>query len=445
MLTVLSNRTYRRLFAAQVVALVGTGLATVALGLLAWDLAGGNAGQVLGTALAIKMVAYVTLSPVAQAFADRVSRRSLLVTLNLIRAIVAAALPFVTEVWQVYGLIFLLQAASAGFTPAFQATIPDVLPDEEDYTKALALSRLAYDLESLLSPMLAAALLTLVGFPVLFGGTVIGFTASAALVLSVTLPWPKPAEGRGVWTRITRGSRIYLATPRLRALLALSFSAAAAGAMVIINTVVLVRQDLGLSDEALALTLAAFGGGSMVAALGLPRVLETASDRRVMLVGTAGMTLALAGVGVTAAVYGLGWHWLLVAWFLVGAGYSAAVTPAGRLLRRSGHAEDRPALFAAQFALSHACFLITYPLAGWLQAAHGNVTAMLALAALSAIGLGAGALLWPRSDPIEIPHVHDDLPADHPHIASGPAHSHSYVIDDLHPRWPTDREMSRSV
>ena len=96
MLSVLSNRTYRNLFAAQVVALVGTGLATVALGLLAWDLAGGDAGQVLGTALAIKMVAYVALSPVAQAFADRVPRRTLLVTLNLIRAGVAAALPFVT-------------------------------------------------------------------------------------------------------------------------------------------------------------------------------------------------------------------------------------------------------------------------------------------------------------------------------------------------------------
>ena len=98
MLSVLKNRTYRHLFAAQVVALVGTGLVTVALGLLAWELVGGDAGQVLGTALAIKMVAYVTLSPVAQAFADRVPRRTLLVTLNLIRAIVAAALPFVTEV-----------------------------------------------------------------------------------------------------------------------------------------------------------------------------------------------------------------------------------------------------------------------------------------------------------------------------------------------------------
>lgn len=50
MLAVLRNVTYRRLFAAQIVALIGTGLLTVALGLLAYDLAGSNAGAVLGTA-----------------------------------------------------------------------------------------------------------------------------------------------------------------------------------------------------------------------------------------------------------------------------------------------------------------------------------------------------------------------------------------------------------
>ena len=103
----------------------------------------------------------------------------------LVRAAVALFLPFVTEAWQIYMLIFLLQSASAGFTPAFQATIPDVLPDEKDYTRALSLSRLAYDLESVASPMLAAALLGVIPFHGLFGGTVVGFLASAALVLSV--------------------------------------------------------------------------------------------------------------------------------------------------------------------------------------------------------------------------------------------------------------------
>lgn len=42
------------------------------------------------------------------------------------------------------------------------------------------------------------------------------------------------------------------------------------------------------------------------------------------------------------------------------------LTPTGRLLRRSAEAGDRPALFAAQFVLSHACWLLTYPLAGRL-------------------------------------------------------------------------------
>jgi hypothetical protein len=39
MLSPLINKTYRHLFAAQVIALIGTGLLTVALGLLAYDLA----------------------------------------------------------------------------------------------------------------------------------------------------------------------------------------------------------------------------------------------------------------------------------------------------------------------------------------------------------------------------------------------------------------------
>ena len=120
------------------IALVGTGLATVALGLLAYELARDRAGAVLGTALAIKMIAYVAVAPTAGAFAEVLPRRAMLVSLDLVRAAVALCLPFVSDIWQVYVLIFVLQSASAAFTPAFQATIPDVLLDEKDYTRALS-------------------------------------------------------------------------------------------------------------------------------------------------------------------------------------------------------------------------------------------------------------------------------------------------------------------
>lgn len=434
MLNVLANRIYRHLFIAQVIALVGTGLATVALGLLAFELAGAEAGEVLGTALAIKMVAYVGIAPIASAFAERLPRRAMLVALDLVRAAVAVLLPFVTEVWQIYVLIFLLQSASAGFTPTFQATIPDVLPDEKEYTRALSLSRLAYDLESVVSPMLAAALLTVISFHSLFGGTVIGFLASAALVLSVTLPSPKPSRLRGIYDRTTRGIRIYLATPRLRGLLAVNLAVASAGALVIVNTVVYVQAVFGLDQEAMAIALASFGGGSMVAALALPRLLEAVPDRTAMLGGA-----ALLGGGTLAAAALPSYYWLLALWFVLGLGYSAAQTPSGRLLRRSARSEDRPALFAAQFALSHACWLIAYPLAGWAGAALGLPLTATILALLAALAITLALAVWPANDPETIEHSHDELPADHPHLAQAKhsrRHSHAFVIDDLHKAWP---------
>lgn len=436
MLAILKNRIYRHLFAAQVIALIGTGLMTVALGLLAYELAGADAGAVLGTALAIKMLAYVGIAPIAQAFADRLPRRSLLVALDLVRAAVALSLPFVTEIWQIYSLIFVLQAASAGFTPTFQATIPDILPDEEEYTKALSLSRLAYDLENLISPMLAAALLTVISFHSLFAGTVVGFLISAALVVSVTLPTTTPNPQRGIWDRTTRGIRIYLATPRLRGLLAISLAVSAAGAMVIVNTVVIVKARFGLGDTEVAWALAAFGGGSMIAALTLPGLLSKVSDRLVMVAGAAVLVLGTA-IGALIPTYEI----LLPLWLVIGFGYSVAQTPSGRLLRLSAHAEDRPAVFAAQFALSHACWLVCYPLAGRFGAAIGLQSTFITMSLIGLAGVVLALRLWPASDSTDIAHQHPDLRRDHPHLRENAAqgeHRHLLIMDDLHRSWPRE-------
>jgi MFS family permease len=435
MLAPLANPIFRRLFTAQAVALTGTGLATVALGLLAYDLAGESAGAVLGTALAIKMVAYVTLAPLAAALAQRLPRRAFLVALDLIRAAVVLALPFVDQVWQVYVLIFLLQAASAGFTPAFQATIPEVLPKEDDYTQALSLLRLAEDTEQIASPLLAAALLTVVSFPVLFAGTVAGFAASALLIGTCSLPPRKPQPSEPFLATASKGLRIYAATPRLRGLLALEAAVAAAGAMVYVNTVVLVEVRLALGAPQVALAFAAFGAGSILAALLLPRLLHGNSDRRVMLAGAGLMVLAVAAVPLVGTLPAL-----MALWAVAGFGFSLTQTPIGRILNRSAREEDRTALFAAQFALSHACWLVSYPLAGWLGAWAGLGQVALTLAGLGAAALVLTLRLWPARDPDALAHTHPDLPASHPHLVkhgSGEGHRHKLVIDPLHPRWPS--------
>lgn len=443
MIDVLKDKTYRTLFLAQLVALLGTGLLTVALGLLAFDLAGENAGAVLGTAYAIKMVAYVGLSPIASALVDQLPRKLVLVGADVLRAAVALALPFIDAVWQIYVLIFVLQAASATFTPTFQALIPDILKDEDDYTKALSLSRLAYDLENLISPVMAGMLLMVISYNWLFMGTVIGFAGSALLVWSVSVPARQSALRRRPFReRLTRGIRIYLATPRLRGLLALNFTAAAAGAFVLVNTVVLVKSGYGAGDTQVALALAAFGAGSMLAALAMPSLLQRVPDQNVMLV--AGLLLGLLTLvqGGVMLVWGLTpWPVLLVVWALIGLLYASILTPSGRLLRNSAHSQDRPAVFAAQFALSHLCWLVTYPVAGWVGVTFGLPAAMALLGGLALAGFIGALVVWPRGDHAVLVHSHPDLPPDHPHLAkhqgSGRTHRHVFVIDDEHRVWPT--------
>lgn len=427
---------YRNLFIAQVAALLGTGMATVALGLLAHDLAGADAGEVLGIALAIKMIAYIGVAPFASVLAARLPRKVLLVSLDLVRAGVAAALPFVGEAWQVYALMTVLYVASAAFTPAFQAMIPDLLEDETEYTKALSLSRLAADLESVVSPVLAALLLAVMTYNNLFAGTAIGFVISALFVVSAALPTLTAARQLPFLKRLTGGVRLFALTPRLRGLVAFSIAEAAGGAMVFVNTVVLVQSRFQMGEQATAWALAAFGLGSMAAAVILPRLLERVADRSAMLAGAVIMTIVLLLGSVLATSYPV----LLALWLVMGVGYSLALTPTGRALRRSSTAPDRPALFAAYFALSHAAWLIAYPVAGLVSAEVDPGAAFLVLAALCAGGTVLGALVWPAKDPADVPHRHGDLPADHPHLAEHQSaegtHSHTFVIDDQHRRWP---------
>jgi MFS family permease len=455
MLSPLRNPVYRNLFFAQVIALTGTGLATVALTLLAHDLAGGNAGVVLGTALAIKMVAYIVVAPVVGGIAHRLPRKFVLVSLDVARALLVALLPWIEEIWQVYLLIFLLNACAAGFTPLYQATIPDVLVDESLYTRALSLSRLTRDLELLASPMIAAFLLVFASYHVLFVVNAVAFVFSGLMIISTGFPAPPASDrGPGIFANLTYGLHVYLATPRLRGVLLASAAAAFAGAMIIVNTVVFIREILSRTEADTAVALAAAGGGSMFAALVLPRLLTWISPRAVMLMGAVVCAPPLA-LSALSPSFGS----ICALWFTIGMGSSLAQTPVGRILAASCRESDRSAIFSAHFALSHACWLAAYPLAGWVGGHNGLAASAIVLAACATItGIGA-ALAWPAQDSVELEHQHEAIAHEHHHVhdehhqhdhdgdeAMAPhthhhvheriSHRHAFVIDLHHPRWP---------
>ena len=88
---------------------------------------------------------------------------------------------------------------------------------------------------------------------------------------------------------------------------------------------------------------------------------------------------------------------LAVLWFVMGLAWSAVETPIGRIIRRETPSDQLSAVFAAQFSLSHACWLISYQLAGALGLA-GLPTAAFVLAGLAAAAAVLASLLW-RAEP----------------------------------------------
>jgi hypothetical protein len=68
-------------------------------------------------------------------------------------------------------------------------------------------------------------------------------------------------------------------------------------------------------------------------------------------------------------------------------------------------------------------------------------TAFLALGLICAVSVGICVRQWPAQTGGVLAHSHPELPVNHPHLdgATASQHSHSYIIDDLHIRWPTQK------
>lgn len=406
------NASFRLLFGAQAISLLGSGVSTVGLVLFAYGLTDGHGvTAVVGNALMLRILAFMLFSQPAGVLADRVDRKKLLIGADVARCLLLLVFPCATTVWQIYGLVFVLNAITAFFTPTFEASIPDVV-GSGNYVGALALSRLAVDLEAIAAPALAGPLAALLGARWLFWFDALTFLISAALVYKAELPRSKRAltttlSAGAFCAELAHGARVLMREPSLRQALVLSVSEAAAGACAIVATVSYVRDVLQRSMSAYTLCLAIVGLGSSLVALGLAR-LTTAYERGANVgivlhtrrhAWTARALLA-GGVVLSAsllpAIYSPPLGIFATLWFLNGAGQALIAVPSSTLLVEHTLEQERGRAFAAHFALTHACWLITYPLAGHVAARWGapalfaSAGVVCLLVTLLAVAMGGG-------------------------------------------------------
>ncbi|MBW4552626.1 MAG: MFS transporter [Aphanocapsa sp. GSE-SYN-MK-11-07L] len=360
----LSNRIFLRLYAAQTVSLLGDTLTWVGLALLAFNLAGDQAAIVLSVALTLRVLTFVVVSPLVGAIADRFDRKLILAIAHFARMIVVALLPWVTAVWQLYGLMIALNIFNALFTPTYKATIP-LVTSKADYPQAIALSSATGQLLGVLGPGMAGGLAAWVGIRQIFLLDALSFWIAALLI--ITLPNQIRAADRAeswrltdTWQDMQAGTRLLFRQAPLRYALGVQLVAAIAGAQILVNTVSYVEGELHLSSVHYGWVMAAFGIGATLAAL-----IFGAYGQKQSYLSFLGLGGILITVALLPANY-VGWLPLLGLWLLAGMGESWINVPTQTLIADLIPTEWQGRVYGAHFAWSHLWWAIAYPLAGWL-------------------------------------------------------------------------------
>jgi MFS family permease len=126
---IVRRRGYRTLLAGQGVSALGDWMATVAFMELAWHQSGSSTA--VGGILALRLLPAALAGPLAARAANRWDRRKTMVAMDFARAGMIAVVPLVRGYWWIYLWAFMLEVGSIVFLPARDASIPDLV-DEDD-------------------------------------------------------------------------------------------------------------------------------------------------------------------------------------------------------------------------------------------------------------------------------------------------------------------------
>jgi len=262
MFRALGFRDFRLVWSAQVLSELGDWAARVALAILVLDRSG---SKVLTAAVTgISYLPWVGLGQALAALGDRIPRRTVMVTADLVRAGAFLALSVVEPVWAVLTLAFVAACATPPFEAARAATIPEVV-SEEGYGDALALSNITYQAVLVLGYVFGGGLVVIVGARAALVVNAGSFAMSAVL-LSFMTAGRVARLAPSVGASIRAAARTILADRFLRRAATLATVGGAAGVVGEALVAVYVRENMpGTGDWAIGVLAAAVPAGTILA------------------------------------------------------------------------------------------------------------------------------------------------------------------------------------
>ena len=406
LLAPLSHRDFRLLWAGMTVSLVGDGIFLVAMAWQAYELWNAPAAlSLLGIGMTIPTIAFLLPAGV---LSDRLDRRSLMVCADIGRAVVIAALAFLSltgllTFWELMVVVALYGVGTAFFTPAFEAIVPDIVP-AADLAAANSLDQFVRPIAlRLAGPALGGALVAGVGTGTAFALDASSFVASAIAVVLMRPPaHPRSEQVESSISAVKEGlqfvrGRVWLWGTLLSA--AIAYLAFMGPAEVLLPY--LVKNELHASAGDLGLVFAAGGVGAIGAALIMGQRGHPGRDVTVMYATWTLATLAVGGYGLATASWQLmlaclSFNALETAGTIVWATIKQRHVPASLLGRVSSLD------WLISIGLLPLSFALTAPVAGWV-----GVRATLVGASVIGGVFTLGALFLPGMRAVEGISGHD--------------------------------------
>jgi len=328
-LRALRIRSFALLWAGQTISRLGDSLYRIALSW--WILERTGSAAAMGLLAVFSFVPMLLFLLVGGVVVDRLSRFRIMLVSDLVNTVVVGLVTVLAvtdrlELWHIYAASVVFGLAEAFFAPAYNASVPQIVPPEER-PSANSLTSLSWQLSGVVGPALGAFIVAAGGTSLAFGLDSLSFLVSAACLIPLRFIrlTTVPAEQRSSpLSDLRAGLRTVAASPWLwmSILVFAGVNVTEAGPRNIALPF-LIHDHLGLNVEALGLVASVFSIGSIAGAVVLGRARKLRRRGLLMYGATAlgGLTVVLYGLapnlGVllgVALIYGVTWSSVSLVW-----------------------------------------------------------------------------------------------------------------------------------
>ena len=366
------NRDFRKLWLASVISMMGEWFNTIALFFLILEYTGSE--FLLGLLFTIRMAGFALLQPIIGLMADRFDRKWLMISSNLVQAVLALCFLFVNDssdiVWMI-GLSGLMMVLHGVYMTAERASLPNIV-SEEDLSTANALEAASWSTALCMGAMLGGVVVSYWGTDAAFIIDSATFLVGTLFLLNLTLPQTVDESMKGPWfstafSNIYRGwRRIRDQPPLFRIVFAKASWNIAGGGLAGVFLVLLGADVKGFG--------AAFGFGLFFFARGIgtglgPIVARTLFTNERAWPGLVGNLIVISGVFYMLVGATLNLNlWLTVVLVILAHSASGANWVLSTILMQQWVEDEvRGRVFSADMLILSVAFSLSTSVAGWMM------------------------------------------------------------------------------